>query len=86
MKNLLLTGLLGLGLFCSCSNEDEPVSNNPQNEGTAYTQIMINVASTSTTRTTTDGSTGDEVYGEDNEYTINDIRVVLADPATNIAK
>ena len=47
MKKLLLTGLLGLGLFCSCSNEDEPVNNNQQNEGAAYTQIMINVASTS---------------------------------------
>lgn len=86
MKNLLLTGLLGLGLFCSCSNEDEPVNNNQQNEGAAYTQIMINVASTSATRTTTSGETGSEVYGEDNEYTISDIRVVLADPVTNIAK
>lgn len=86
MKKLLLTGLLGLGLFCSCSNEDEPVNNNQQNEGAAYTQIMINVASTSTTRTSTTGTTGDAVYGEDNEYTISDIRVVLADPVTNIAK
>lgn len=86
MKKLLLTGLLGLGLFCSCSNEDEPVNNNQQNEGAAYTQIMINVASTSATRTTTSGETGSEVYGEDNEYTISDIRVVLADPTTNIAK
>lgn len=86
MKKLLLTGLLGLGLFCSCSNEDEPVNNNQQNEGAAYTQIMINVASTSATRTTTSGETGSDVYGEDNEYTISDIRVVLADPVTNIAK
>lgn len=23
MKNLFLTGLLGLGVFCSCSNEDD---------------------------------------------------------------
>lgn len=86
MKNLLLTGLLGLGLFCSCSNEDEPMNSNQQNEGAAYTQIMINVASTSATRTTTSGATGSEVYGEDDEYTIKDIRVVLADPATDIAK
>ena len=87
MKKLLATGLLGLGIFCSCSNEDELAGSSRQNEdGTAYTQIVINVASTSTTRTTTSGSTGDAVYGEDNEYTISDIRVVLADPATNIAK
>lgn len=86
MKKLLLTGLLGLGLFCSCSNEDEPVNNNQQNEGAAYTQIMINVASTSATRTTTPGETGSEVYGDDDEYTIDNIRVVLADPVTNIAK
>lgn len=86
MKKLLLTGLLGLGLFCSCSNEDEPVNNNQQNEGAAYTQIMINVASTSATRTTTSGETGSEVYGDDDEYTIDNIRVVLADPVTNIAK
>ena len=86
MKNLFLTGLLGLGIFCSCSNEDDPANSNQQNEGAAYTQIMINVASTSTTRTTTEGDTGDEAYGEDAEYTISDIRVVLADPTTNIAK
>lgn len=86
MKNLFLTGLLGLGIFCSCSNEDDPANSNQQNEGAAYTQIMINVASTSTTRTTTEGDTGSDAYGEDEEYTISDIRVVLADPTTNIAK
>lgn len=85
MKNLFLTGLIGLGVFSSCSNEGDPV-NNQQNDGTAYTQIMINVASTSATRTNTDGSTGDNAYGDDTEYTISDIRVVLADPTTNIAK
>lgn len=87
MKNLFLTGLLGLGVFCSCSNEDDPANyGNQQNEGTAYTQIMINVASTSTTRTNTAGNTGESVYGDDAEYTIENIRVVFADPTTNIAK
>lgn len=87
MKNLFLTGLLGLGVFCSCSNEDDPANyGNQQNEGTAYTQIMINVASTSTTRTNTAGNTGESAYGDDAEYTIENIRVVFADPTTNIAK
>lgn len=87
MKNLFLTGLLGLGVFCSCSNEDDPANyGNQQNEGTAYTQIMINIASTSATRTNTAGKTGESAYGEDEEYTIGNIRVVFADPTTNIAK
>lgn len=87
MKNLFLTGLLGLGVFCSCSNEDDPANyGNQQNEGTAYTQIMINIASTSATRTNTAGNTGGSAYGEDAEYTIDNIRVVFADPTTNIAK
>lgn len=87
MKNLFLTGLLGLGVFCSCSNEDDPANyGNQQNEGTAYTQIMINIASTSATRTNTAGNTGESAYGEDAEYTIDNIRVVFADPTTNIAK
>lgn len=81
MKKLLLTGLLGLGLFCSCSNEDEPVNNNQQNEGAAYAQIMISVASSSTpgTRTSTTGKNGDEVAATTSENHIASITVVLAD-------
>lgn len=81
MKNLLLTGLLGLGLFCSCSNEDEPVNNNLQNEGAAYAQIMISVASSSTpgTRTSTTGNNGEEVAATTSENHIASITVVLAD-------
>lgn len=81
MKNLFLTGLLGLGIFCSCSNEDDPANNGKLNEGEAYAQIMISVASSSTpsTRTSTSGSTGDEIAASDSENNIQSITVVLAD-------
>ena len=75
MKNLFLTGLLGLGVLCSCSNEDDPANNN-QNlpEGGAQAQIMINVASEATTR-----ATGDTDAGTPEEQGVDKITVVLAD-------
>lgn len=81
MKNLFLTGLLGLGVFCSCSNEDDPANYGKLNEGEAYAQIMISVASSSTTgtRTTTSGSTGDDIAASASENNIQSITVVLAD-------
>lgn len=81
MKNLFLTGLLGLGIFCSCSNEDDPANNGKLNEGEAYAQIMISVASSSTpsTRTSTSGSTGQDIAASDSENNIQSITVVLAD-------
>ena len=81
MKNLFLTGLLGLGVFCSCSNEDDPANYGKLNEGEAYAQIMISVASSSTTgtRTTTSGSTGGDIAASASENNIQSITVVLAD-------
>lgn len=64
----------------SCSSNDEALNggNGASNDGNTYAQIAISVANSATTRA--DGNnTGDEVYGEDNEYTVNDLTVVLAD-------
>lgn len=74
MKNLFLTGLLGLGIFCSCSNEDDPANNGKLNEGDAYAQIVVNVATEATTR-----ATGDQDAGTTEEQGVDDITVVLAD-------
>lgn len=51
--------------------------NGASNDGNTYAQIAISVANSATTRA--DGNnTGDEVFGTDDEYTVNDLTVVLA--------
>lgn len=81
MKQLFFCSLTGLALLtASCSSNDEALNggNGASNDGNTYAQIAISVANSATTRA--DGNnTGDEVYGEDNEYTVNDLTVVLAD-------
>lgn len=80
-KQLFFCSLTGLALLTtSCSSNDEALNggNGAFNDGNTYAQIAISVANSATTRA--DGNnTGDEVYGEDNEYTVNDLTVVLAD-------
>lgn len=82
MKKLLLTGLLGLGLFCSCSNEDEPVNSLPENESQA--QIMINITNNNAITRATE-NTGDTDEGTESEYYVTDLAVVLTD-AGNIVQ
>lgn len=63
----------------SCSSNDEALNggNGASNDGNTYAQIAISVANSATTRA--DGNnTGDEVFGTDDEYTVNDLTVVLA--------
>lgn len=80
-KQLFFCSLTGLALLTtSCSSNDEALNggDGTTSEGKTYAQIAISVANSATTRA--DGNnTGDEVYGEDNEYTVNDLTVVLAD-------
>lgn len=75
-KQLFFCSLTGLALLTtSCSSNDEALNSN---DGNTYAQIAISVANSATTRA--DGNnTGDEVFGEDNEYTVKDLTVVLAD-------
>lgn len=80
-KQLFFCSLTGLALLTtSCSSNDEALNggNGTSNDGNTYAQIAISVANSATTRTTTPGNTGDEVYGDDAEYTVNDLTVVLA--------
>lgn len=80
-KQLFFCSLTGLALLTtSCSSNDEALNggNGASNDGNTYAQIAISVANSATTRADGD-NTGDEVYGEDNEYTVNDLTVVLAD-------
>lgn len=80
-KQLFFCGLTGLALLAtSCSSNDEALNggDGTTSEGKTYAQIAISVANSATTRA--DGNnTGDEVFGEDNEYTVKDLTVVLAD-------
>lgn len=80
-KQLFFCSLTGLALLTtSCSSNDEALNggNGASNDGNTYAQIAISVANSATTRA--DGNnTGDEVFGEDNEYTVKDLTVVLAD-------
>ena len=87
MKNLFLTGLIGLGVFSSCSNEGDPTKDVTLNEGEACAQIMISIASSGNvgTRTTTEGSNGNEIDATPSENNIQSITVVLADE-NNIAQ
>lgn len=80
MKTTFLCSLTGLALLTtSCSSNDEALNggNGASNDGNTYAQIAISVANSATTRA--DGNnTGDEVFGTDDEYTVNDLTVVLA--------
>lgn len=80
-KQLFFCSLTGLALLAtSCSSNDEALNggDGTTSEGKTYAQIAISVANSATTRATTPGNTGDEVYGDDAEYTVNDLTVVLA--------
>lgn len=80
-KQLFFCGMTGLALLAtSCSSNDEALNggDGTTSEGKTYAQIAISVANSATTRALT-GNTGDEAYGDDTEYTVNDLTVVLAD-------
>lgn len=80
-KQLFFCSLAGLALLtASCSSNDEALNggDGTTSEGKTYAQIAISVANSATTRTTTPGDTGGEAYGDDAEYTVNDLTVVLA--------
>lgn len=80
-KQLFFCSLTGLALLAaSCSSNDEALNggDGTTSEGKTYAQIAISVANSATTRAVA-GNTGDDVFGEDNEYTVNDLTVVLAD-------
>lgn len=80
-KQLFFCSLTGLTLLAaSCSSNDEALNggDGTTSEGKTYAQIAISVANSATTRADGD-NTGDDVFGTDNEYTVNDLTVVLAD-------
>lgn len=79
-KQLFFCGMTGLALLAtSCSSNDEALNggDGTTSEGKTYAQIAISVANSATTRADGD-NTGDEVFGTDDEYTVNDLTVVLA--------
>lgn len=79
-KQLFFCSLTGLALLAtSCSSNDEALNggDGTTSEGKTYAQIAISVANSATTRAVA-GNTGDYEYGEDAEYTVNDLTVVLA--------
>lgn len=85
-KQLFFCSLTGLTLLAaSCSSNDEALNggDGTTSEGKTYAQIAISVANSATTRADGD-NTGDDVFGTDDEYTVNDLTVVLADK-NNIA-
>lgn len=81
-KQLFFCGMTGLALLAtSCSSNDEALNGGDgTSEGKTYAQIAISVANSATTRANPlDGmNTGDEAYGDDAEYTVKDLTVVLA--------
>lgn len=82
-KQLFFCGMTGLALLAtSCSSNDEALNggDGTTSEGKTYAQIAISVANSATTRANPlDGMiTGDEAYGDDAEYTVKDLTVVLA--------
>lgn len=82
-KQLFFCSLTGLTLLAaSCSSNDEALNggDGTTSEGKTYAQIAISVANSATTRANPlDGmNTGDEAYGDDAEYTVKDLTVVLA--------
>lgn len=72
-----MTGLALLATSCSSNDEALNGGDGTTSEGKTYAQIAISVANSATTRALT-GNTGDEAYGDDAEYTVNDLTVVLA--------
>ena len=80
-RTLFVTALLGLGMMASCSNDElEGVDNGQNNNGeTTLTQIALTVSSNANTRV--NGNTGEEQYGEEYEYTVEDLTVVFANEA-----
>lgn len=79
-KQLFFCSLTGFALLAtSCSSNDETLNggDGTTSEGKTYAQIAISVANSATTRALA-GNTGDEAYGDDAEYTVNDLTVVLA--------
>lgn len=81
-RTLFVSALLGLGMMASCSNDELEGMDNGQNQNgeKTLTQIALSV-STSSATTKVSGNTGDEQYGEDNEYTVEDLTVVFANEA-----
>lgn len=80
-KQLFFCSLTGLTLLAaSCSSNDEALNggDGTTSEGKTYAQIAISVANSATTRADGD-NTGDDVFGTDDEYTVNDLTVVLTD-------
>lgn len=80
-KQLFFCSLTGLALLAtSCSSNDEALNggDGTTSEGKTYAQIAISVANSATTRAVA-GNTGEYEYGEDAEYTVKDLTVVLAD-------
>ena len=82
-KQLFFCGMTGLALLAtSCSSNDEALNggDGTTSEGKTYAQIAISVANSATTRANPlDGmNTGDEAYGDNAEYTVKDLTVVLA--------
>lgn len=80
-KQLFFCSLTGLALLAtSCSSNDGALNggNGTSNDGNTYAQIAISVANSATTRAVA-GNTGEYEYGEDAEYTVKDLTVVLAD-------
>lgn len=80
-KQHFFCSLTGLALLAaSCSSNDEALNggDGTTSEGKTYAQIAISVANSATTRADGD-NTGDDVFGTDDEYTVNDLTVVLAD-------
>lgn len=79
-KQLFFCSLTGLTLLAaSCSSNDEALNggDGTTSEGKTYAQIAISVANSATTRADGD-NIGDDVFGTDDEYTVNDLTVVLA--------
>lgn len=79
-KQLFFCSLTGLTLLAaSCSSNDEALNggDGTTSEGKTYAQIAISVANSATTRADGD-NTGADVFGTDDEYTVNDLTVVLA--------
>lgn len=72
----------GLALLTtSCSSNDGALNggNGTSNDGNTYAQIAISVANSATTRALPGSiNTGDYEYGEDAEYAVSDLTVVLA--------
>lgn len=72
-KNLLLTGLLTLGVLTACSNEDDLGTTTDNPEGKAYTQIAFSIANSASTR----ASNVQENVGTEGEYTASKATILF---------